>query len=188
MLQPREPNLINSSPRPDLSQSWHETTDTLHDTKVQNDINRKLSERSRGAPKMPFRQVNDYRADPPFASVFGSAIGHTDFGVVGGMDRQWRESKVQGYKGGAPKLGPPPRGGRLRYAFIQPMGPNSVPRDAAMADVDGGRITKYAVERPIADLLSMDGLEETLQAGLQGGGGLQGVTQSAGALHPTEGL
>ena len=29
--------------------------------------------------------------------------------------------------------------GKLGYAFVQPMGPNSVPRDAGQADFDGGR-------------------------------------------------
>jgi len=165
MLQAAEPNLVNSSPRPDLMQSWHEAKHTLHDTKIQHDLNRKLAERSRNAPKMPFRQVDDFKADPPFASTFGSASGHTDFGVVGGMDRQWRESKVLGYKGGGTMLGPPPRGGRFRYAFVQPMGPNSVPRDAALADVDGGRITKYAVDRPLNEMLSMGGLRASTSSG-----------------------
>jgi len=165
MLQPSEPNLVNSSPRPDLLQSWHERAGTLSDTKVQLDLGRKLAERSRTAPKMPFRQVDDYKADPPFASTFGSAAGHTDFGVVGGMDREWRESKVHGFKGGGTKLGPPPRGGRFRYAFIQPMGPNSVPRDAALADADGGRITKYAVFRPLNEMLSVDGLPTAKSTG-----------------------
>ena len=62
-------------------------------------------------------------------------------------------SQVKGYTGGAPKLGPAPSAGHLRYAFIQTMGPNSVPRDSATADVDGGRITQYAVERPFNELL-----------------------------------
>ena len=36
---------------------------------------------------------------------------------------------------------------KLRYAFVQPMGPNSVPRDAGQADFDGGRATRYKFDR-----------------------------------------
>ena len=79
------------------------------------------------------------------------------------MDRQWKESKVQGYTTfSAPKIGPAPIKGALRYAFIQPLGPGSVPRDATMSDVDGGRITRYAVSRPFAEMISYDGLESAL--------------------------
>ena len=209
--------------------TWNEPSAVLHDTKAQSEVNKKLAERSRAPPSKPHRQTLDYRADPPFATVFGSANGHTDFGVVGGMDRRWSESKVcasvrvapphaafcgiapplpplphsllpspmapclhclligrvqtgypppltsatcscglppidrahqvQGYMGGAPKMGPTPKSGRLRYAYIQPMGPNSIPRDAAISDVDGGRITHYRVERPIGHKLSNTGAE-----------------------------
>ena len=31
--------------------------------------------------------------------------------------------------------------------FVQPMGPNSVPRDAGQADFDGGRATRYKFDR-----------------------------------------
>ena len=66
---------------------------------------------------------------------------------------------MQGYTGGAPKMGPTPKSGRLRYAYIQPMGPNSIPRDAAISDVDGGRITHYTVQRPVSEWLSTNGAE-----------------------------
>ena len=75
--------------------TWNEYSALLNDTKIQTDLNKRLAERSRPPPSKPHRQVTDFRADPPFATVFGSANGHTDFGVVGGMDRQWRESKVR---------------------------------------------------------------------------------------------
>jgi len=153
MMQPNEPNLLNSGPRPDLVQTWHEDADLLHDTKTQRELRAEPAARSRPPPRLPYRQTMDRQNDPPFASVFGSATSHTDFGVLGGMDRSWKESKVKGYTGGAPKLGPAPSAGHLRYAFIQTMGPNSVPRDSATADVDGGRITQYAVERPFNELL-----------------------------------
>ncbi|KAL1495581.1 hypothetical protein AB1Y20_016942 [Prymnesium parvum] len=160
MLQPEEPELLSKAATREYKQTWHESAGSLRASKVQDELKRKLAERSRTLPKMPFRQVQDYRADPPLASVLGSATGHSDFGVLGGMDLQWRESKIQGYTGGAPRMGPPPKAGRLRYAFVQPMGPNSVPRDAAVADVDGGRITHYAVQRPHGEVLSKLWLQE----------------------------
>ena len=48
---------------------------------------------------------------------------------------------------GAPRIGPKPKTSKLRYAFVQPMGPNSVPRDAGQADFDGGRATRYKFDR-----------------------------------------
>lgn len=35
MLQPTEPNHVNSAPRPDLAQTWHEVPEVLADTKTQ---------------------------------------------------------------------------------------------------------------------------------------------------------
>lgn len=42
--------------------------------------------------------------------------------------------------------------GPLRYAFVQSMGTNSVPRGTACADFDGGRITQYKIRRPNSPL------------------------------------
>ena len=51
-------------------------------------------------------------------------------------------------------FGPPPKStGKLRCAFVQHMGPNAVPRGVPHADMEGGRITKYAVERPQSSAL-----------------------------------
>ena len=57
-------------------------------------------------------------------------------------------SQIQGYSSTAPKIGPAPVTGPLRYAFVQNMGPNSVPRGTALADFDGGRATAYKPRRP----------------------------------------
>ena len=74
-------------------------------------------------------------------------------GAVGGCDLQWRESKIQGYQSSAaPRIAKPSAGGPLRYAFVQTMGTNSVPRGTACADFDGGRITQYKVRRPNSPL------------------------------------
>mmetsp|Transcript_53161 Transcript_53161/g.119332 ORF Transcript_53161/g.119332 Transcript_53161/m.119332 type:complete len:307 (-) Transcript_53161:440-1360(-) len=148
MLQPKETNPINSGVRPDFARTWNEGQETLADTKTQRELIQELKTRQRPPPRMPLRQTMDKQSDPPFASVFGSVVSHTDFGVLGGMDTAWKESKVQGYQGGGITMGKPPQSGHLRYAFIQTMGPGSVPRDSIVADVDGGRITKFFVERP----------------------------------------
>ena len=72
---------------------------------------------------------------------------------MGGCDLQWRESKIQGYQSSAaPRMAKPSAGGPLRYAFVQTMGTNSVPRGTACADFDGGRITQYKVRRPNSPL------------------------------------
>lgn len=72
---------------------------------------------------------------------------------MGGCDLQWRESKIQGYQSSAaPRIAKPSAGGPLRYAFVQTMGTNSVPRGTACADFDGGRITQYKVRRPNSPL------------------------------------
>jgi hypothetical protein len=89
----------------------------------------------------PRRQVLDMRADPPLASTFGSLKPHTDYGVIGGMDNKWRESKIYNGSGG-PKIGKPTlKTDGLRYAFIQKTGVNSIPVGTAKADFEGGRKT-----------------------------------------------
>ena len=55
--------------------------------------------------------------------------------------------------GTAPRIGPKPKtSGPLRYAFVQTMGPNSVPRGTSLADFDGGRVTQYQTRRPNSPL------------------------------------
>ena len=53
------------------------------------------------------------------------------------MDREWRESKVQGYTSSAPKIRKPSIGRPLRYAFIQPHGVNSLPKGVDKVHFDG---------------------------------------------------
>ena len=66
---------------------------------------------------------------------------------------QWRESKISGYRTtAAPRIVKPTATGPLRYAFVQNMGTNSVPRGTACADFDGGRITQYKMRRPNSPL------------------------------------
>ena len=130
-------------------QIWVENKDTFKQTKLQDEMKASLKERWRDVPSRPFRQVPDMLADPPLAFVFGPGKARTDYGKIGGMDRDWRESKIQGHKSFAPKIGPAPVTGPLRYAFIQNMGPNSVPRDSICSDFDGGRQTTYKPRRPV---------------------------------------
>ena len=47
-----------------------------------------------------------------------------------------------------PSFGPPPKAGKLRYAYLQTMGTNAIPRSAPHADLEGGKITVYRVDRP----------------------------------------
>jgi len=142
MLQPQEMSFHNAAPDPSVTQPWHATVAQVGDTAVQDEIKKTLSERWRPEPKMPRRQVPDYRSDPPLANVFGSGTAHTDFGVIGGMDRAWRESKINGGSYGGTKFGTPLATGTLRYAFVQKTGPNSVPHGVSKAEFDGGR-TNY---------------------------------------------
>eukprot|EP00966_Prymnesium_polylepis_P030239 702807-Prymnesium_polylepis.2 len=98
----------------------------------------------------PRPQMKDMRSDPPFATNFGAGAAHSDHGrAVGGMDRRWRESKIEGISGGGPSFGPPPRSGPLRSAFIQNMGPDSVPRDAELSSFEGARRSIYTIDRPM---------------------------------------
>jgi len=137
MLQPKEPDFHNSGPRPHTQQRWHMTEDQARDTREQDAIKQSLRERSRPDPKAPRRQTADFRSDPPNATVFGSGHAHSEFGKLGGLEGEWRESKVAGYKSTGPKMGPST--GPLRYAFVQPKGPNSVPKGASKANFDGDR-------------------------------------------------
>lgn len=156
MVQPRE---RRQGPSPiGHPQVWFEPKGSLGQTKIQEGLKASLRETWREVPSQPFRQVGDITADPPLASVFGSGNCRTDYGRVGGMDRGWRESKIQGYtSAGAPRIGPAGLAGPLRYAFIQNMGPNSVPRGTALADFDGGRPTQYKTRRPNSPLPGAEG-------------------------------
>ena len=151
MVQPKE---RRQAPTPFGSrQIWREYPEMLGQTKLQDELKKSLTDRWRAVPDAPFRQVVDMRADPPLASIFGSGHCRTDYGGIGGMDKRWRESKIQGYTGSAPRIGPAPVTGPMRYAFIQNMGPNSVPRGTAEADFDGGRATAYKPQRPVRPTL-----------------------------------
>lgn len=147
MVQPNERTMAPAS-FGGGHQLWVESKDAHKQTKLQDEMKASLRERWRDVPSQPFRQVADLRADPPLAFVFGPGRCRTDHGSVGGMDRDWRESKVQGQRSFAPKMGPKPATGPLRYAFVQSMGPNSVPRDSVCADFDGGRPSTYKPRRP----------------------------------------
>jgi len=137
MLQSEELNFHNAGQHPRQAQPWHRTQEQAHDTREQDSIKHSLHDRCRPDPLQPRRQVRDYRADPPLANVFGSAHAHSDFGTIGGLERNWRESKVSGYTSTAPKWGPST--GAMRHAFVQKHGPNSVPSGASKANFDGGR-------------------------------------------------
>lgn len=137
MLQPNEPNLINAPPDPLRVTSRHASGALVGDSTVQDEIKKTLAERWRPEPRLPHRQVADRRSDPPLANVFGSAQAHTDHGGIGGLDREWRESKVVSGNGG-PKFARPSTG-PLRYAFIQPSGLNKIPHGTAKTDFNGGR-------------------------------------------------
>ena len=117
--------------------AWHYAPSQLGASKAQQEIRDACAASWRPQPSKPRRQVLDMRADPPCATVFGSSAAHTDFGVVGGMDREWRESKVQGYTSSAPKMRKPSVGRPLRYAFIQPHGVNSLPKGVDKVHFDG---------------------------------------------------
>ena len=150
------------------------------------------TDRNRSPSRKPLRQLADACADPPLANVFGSLNSKHFLGSIGGIDREWRESKVVPSSGGATAFGPPPKMGPLRAAYVQPMGPNSIPRSVPKTKVEhegtswlpgwrhtcktlarltsgtacvycasilctplplspaGGRITMYAVERPMS--------------------------------------
>ena len=98
----------------------------------------------------PSRSLQDSLADPPLANVFGALKSRADYGTVkklGGVGREWRESKVGRDTSVGPYFGPKPKA-KLRVAFLQHTGFNSVPRSAPHADFDGGRITHFAVARP----------------------------------------
>lgn len=142
MLQLNEPNFQNAGPTPSTAQPWHVAAMQVNDTAVQDDIKKTLRERWRPEPTLPRRQVSDFRSDPPLANVFGSGHSHNDHGVIGGMDREWRESKVTGGSSGGTKFGKST--GPLRYAFIQKTGPNSIPHSVVKADFSGGR-TDYSM-------------------------------------------
>ena len=138
---------------------WTEegTRDPCYGLVKQTDERERLRSRSRNVSETPFRNLADSMADPPHANVFGPLKSHADFGTVkslGGLNKQWRESKVAMLSHTtAPWFGPPPRStGKLRCAFVQHMGPNSVPRGAPHADMEGGRITHYAVDRPMTSI------------------------------------
>ena len=148
MLQPNENTFHNSAPIPSFRQVWHEDPNgALANTALQDDIKASMAARWRPAPSKPRRQMADFSAEPPFATNFGGEC-RDDFGVVGGVDTRWVTSKVSGVTtSGAPRIGPKPKTSKLRYAFVQPMGPNSVPRDAGQADFDGGRATRYKFDR-----------------------------------------
>lgn len=134
-------------------QIWYEPASELGRTKVQDELKATLAERYREMPKKPFRMTTDMMADPPLACNFGSGNCRTDYGAVGGCDLDWRESKIQGYQStAAPRIVKPTATGPLRYAFVQTMGTNSVPRGTACADFDGGRITQYKIRRPNSPL------------------------------------
>ena len=110
-------------------------------SKLQEQVQSDMRAHWRPEPSQPRRQVLDMRADPPLASTFGSLKPHTDYGVIGGMDTQWRESKIYNSSGG-PKIGKPTlKTDGLRYAFIQKTGNNSIPVGTAKADFNGGRKT-----------------------------------------------
>jgi len=129
---------------------------SLFGDRVQAAARRNAEERYRRIDAVPYRQLVDYMADPPLANVFGGLAVHDDFGATGGLNSSWRESKVVGNATVGARFGPPPKGGKLRYAHVQPMGINAVPRSAAHADVDGGRITKYKINRPLSAYSSIE--------------------------------
>jgi len=108
------------------------------------------TDRGRTQSPTPLRQLADVYADPPLANVFGSLTCNDAFGQIGGVDRKWRESKVAPRSTGT-VFGPPPRTGPLRVAHVQPIGANSIPRTVPQhkSDFDGGRITMYAIDRPM---------------------------------------
>lgn len=121
----------------------------------------RLKARGRPVASEPLRNLTDAVADPPLANVFGALKSRSDFGQkrLGGMNNSWRESKAGDCVSIGPRFGPPPpTDGKLRSAFIQPMGVNAVPRGAPHADFDGGRITKYALERPMSETMSRSGM------------------------------
>ena len=166
------------------------------------------TDRNRSPSRKPLRQLADACADPPLANVFGSLNSKHFLGSIGGIDREWRESKVVPSSGGATAFGPPPKMGPLRAAYVQPMGPNSIPRSVPKTKVEhegtswlpgwrhtcktlarltsgtacvycasilctplplspaGGRITMYAVERPMSaySQSSFDGLSRVNSA------------------------
>jgi len=132
-------------------QPWSEAArgPNLYGDEVQARARGGAEARHRQIGPVPYRQLGDMAADPPVANVFGNLKSHEDFGYSGGLNSGWRESKVHGNSSVGTRFGPPANKGKLRYAYIQSMGPNSVPRGAShVADVDGGRITKYTIERP----------------------------------------
>ena len=94
------------------------------------------TDRNRSPSRKPLRQLADACADPPLANVFGSLNSKDFLGTIGGIDREWRESKVVPSSGGGTAFGPPPKSGPLRAAYVQPMGPNSIPRSVPKTKVE----------------------------------------------------
>jgi len=139
MLQPQEPNFHNAPPNPMRRTSRHASAALVNDTVVQDEIKKRLAERSRPEPRLPRRQVSDRRSDPPLANILGSGVAHTDFGGIGGMDRDWRSHPVFKGGGGGTRIVKPTSTGPLRYAFIQPSGVNKIPHGVSKADFAGGR-------------------------------------------------
>eukprot|EP00966_Prymnesium_polylepis_P294494 6800738-Prymnesium_polylepis.1 len=90
-------------------QSWHEAKHTLHDTKIQHDLNRKLAERSRNAPKMPFRQV---RARRDAGGGCRNPLGAAMCGPAG-----WTCGSVSWL---CPTAASPPESGRSSAASVHP--------------------------------------------------------------------
>jgi len=160
MLQPNERSVTTpfhtfSRPKEVTYQQmpWTEQSrgGSCYGTIVQEEELTSLGVRGRKGRATPFRNLPDLMSDPPLANNFGSLKSHADYGTVkklGGLNRAWRESKVVGNDSVGTYFGPPPQSGKLRYAFIQHMGANSIPRCAPHADFEGGRITQYTVQRP----------------------------------------
>jgi len=144
--------------------------------------------RGREASPTPLRQLGDVCADPPLANVFGGLSSKHDFGLVGGIDRQWRESKVVTAHGSTGTVfGPPPRSGPLRSVHVQPMGTNSIPRTVpqAVGHFTGGRITMYHVDRPMTAESLADEISPLAATATSSGSQRDHERDSAGAHHPS---
>lgn len=84
-----------------------------------------FEERHRVPRPNPARQVINALADPPHASVFGAMCSHDEYGSMGGVGRQWRESKI--FKGTTGVAIAPPTTSQARVVHVQPHGINKVP-------------------------------------------------------------
>ena len=83
---------------------------TCYGTDLQLQERGRMDERCRNQPGTPYRNLPDVVADPPLANVFGPLKSHADYGTVqklGGINRAWRESKIQGSNTTAALIGPP---------------------------------------------------------------------------------